>query len=372
METYAVYFRPRGSLASSLSSDTLFGAVCWGIQVLDLKADVGAWLESHLTPPFAFSATFPVWFHGPESNMRFYPRPANFEPSPAIVQSLADSLSKQRGENLKSVKLLIVDKTKLLRGVSYISEEVFTKIVLGSLSPGEVLRDLVTKQAGFDIFNGILLSSSEKVRLVKAGFSATSRLLGEVQVQRNHIDRVAGATVEGLLFYENETRFAPGIGLWALLRTSADDLAALIQPALRYLADTGFGANRIVGKGHFDISITPMPALPEAQKPNAVILLSRYLPDNAEMDFSKPLFLAYKLTTLRPKREQKFPKAFAGQATQPVYKEAVRMFEPGAMFPLQHRREVYGRLALVLTAEAGGPVYQSGAALPVFMFVQEE
>ena len=34
MKTFAVYLRPKGSVAGQIHSDTLFGAVCWAIRAV--------------------------------------------------------------------------------------------------------------------------------------------------------------------------------------------------------------------------------------------------------------------------------------------------------------------------------------------------
>lgn len=54
MNTYAVYFKPLTPLASwPLGSDTLAGAVCWGIRLLGLMDDdaLSHWLEKQKDQP---------------------------------------------------------------------------------------------------------------------------------------------------------------------------------------------------------------------------------------------------------------------------------------------------------------------------------
>ncbi len=120
--------------------------------------------------------------------------------------------------------------------------------------------------------------------------------------------------------------------MWALLKAEEKDVKEYIQPALNYLADTGFGADRTVGKGHFQIWLEEF-ALPfRADKPGAMMALSHYIPQPDECNLqAEPL--AYTLKILRPRREQKYPWVFAGQQQfPPVYKRAVPVFEPGSVF----------------------------------------
>ncbi|RPH56819.1 MAG: hypothetical protein EHM81_12560 [Chloroflexi bacterium] len=192
------------------------------------------------------------------------------------------------------------------------------------------------------------------------------KLFESEAMQHNQIDRMAGATVDGMLFYREETFFAPGAGLWALLRADEQDFARYIHPALRYLADTGLGADRTSGKGQFEITVESAPTLPRVKSPRAMMTLSHYLPVIGEFDpQGEPL--AYALKTLRPKREQKYSRPLLdGQKSAPIYKQAVRVFEPGSVFPFKNKKELYGRLAR-LTPAGQEAVFQSGATLMVYL-----
>jgi len=354
MNTYAVYFHPLGTLASSLSSDTLFGAVCWGIAELRLKPDLASWLRSQQNSPhFGFSATFPFWKCNGQ-RVHLYPRPLNFRVLPedidAVVQSVADKTK------AKEALIQAVQNAKKLNKVSWFSQGVFALLLNGELTPNVVLRNLDVR---FAIQGGALLLTQEKYKDGDAWMT-------NQPVLHNQIDRVRGSTVEGLLFYESETSFATDAGLWALLRAEKNEFEQLIHPALRYLADTGLGANRTTGKGHFRIEVSETtPVLPVANLAGQHMLLSYYLPAPEERNVlhADAGAAAYRIRTVRARREHKFP-GKAGAVSQAVYKRAVRMFEPGSILPLPSA-EIYGRLAEVVTEEEGGPVFQSGAALTI-------
>ena len=372
MKTYIIYLRPRSSLASSLASDTLFGAVCWGIQVLQLKPDVGHWLASQSAPPFVFSSAFPAWLAKNGTHLLLYPRPATFEVSPAGFDTLVQTYHQQENVPLKTARLAVLDQAKQLKNASLISQGIFEEVVRGVLSASDVLQSMLAPSPQFALHGKVLIKVSEQLMLQKSGVDPERGISSEWPVQHNQIDRLAGATGEGQLFYQNEINFAPHAILWALLRAESATVEELIKPALRYLADTGLGANRTVGKGHFEITVEPAPEIPTAKQANGVMMLSRYFPTQDEVSAVCQYPLAYRLTTLRAKREQKFPRLIEGMAARPIYKQPIRVFEPGSVFSLQHQpREVYGQVVQVVSAEDGGPVYQSGAALPVFLLVRE-
>ena len=375
MQTYPIYFWPRGALASRLSSDTLFGAVCWAIRILGLT-DIGAWLKTFNThPAFAFSAPFPVvWPENGNPPVRFYPRPFLPPLSARQVNALiAEELKRNGCEDEITARMRVTARAKQLKRKTYVSEALFTEIVNGELDAAALYRrykdtkdkDTETKDTDIEAVGNILISNPERQRLQEDG--RLSAFVVETDVQHNHVDRVAGATVEGALFFEHETYFRARSGLWSVLRTDEGTLENLIKPALRYLADTGLGANRTTGKGHFDITIDDSWALPQAANPNSFITLSNYLPHEGEWPPHKEP-LHYDLRTLWPKRESKFSFAVPDQRTPPVRKRRVRMFAPGSVFPLSEpHREVYGQLAPVVPPREGPhTVWQSGIAIPVF------
>jgi CRISPR-associated protein Csm4 len=362
MRTYAVYLWPRGALASEIGSDTLFGAVCWAIRLLGL-ADVGELLAGFSPPRFAFSSPFPVYRSGGE-RVRFYARPTWLDPTPADLDRVAADESLARpGANPKEVKLRLVDSAKIVAGASFVSEELFGQITSGATDARTLMERILARSAQdgkVERADSALITRTERLRVEAR--QPLKNLMRRTAVLHNQIDRVAGATAEGLLFYTNELHFAEGAGLWCLVRASDADAEGLIRPALRYLADTGLGADRTSGKGHFAIEMTDAPALPDAgASANGWLTLSRYLPEAGEWSPSEGP-LAYRLTNLWAKRDQRYPPAGISR-TSPVYKRRLRVFEPGSTFPLGPRKEIYGRLAPV--AEGGWTTYQSGLAIGV-------
>lgn len=357
MKTYAVYFRPRGALATwPLASDTLFGAVCWGIRILGLMDHQALtdWLDKQKQKPrFAFSHAFPCYLDG--GRIRFYPRPATFQPSLSDSDAIAAELGNNKKAHMDAAKA-----GKQFKKVSYVSERALADILAGKLSAQGGLKAFACPtQSNYLAKSTMLCMKEEAERLPE-------RLYATEAMQHNQIDRMAGATVEGMLFYREETFFAPGAGLWALLKAEEEDVKQYIQPALNYLADTGFGADRTVGKGHFQIWLEEFQIPFEVSSPKAMMTLSHYLPLSDECDLkTKPL--AYALKVLRPKREQKYPRPLAqGQQSAPIYKQAVPVFEPGSVFALQTEKEIYGQLVR-LTDTNEEPVYQSGAAVMIIM-----
>ena len=366
MKTKAVYLRPRGAIMTPITSDLLFGATCWGIQVLgkSLQQIIG----TNLSPRFAFSGAFPYWQGNQGIYHRFFPLPFTFTLDPQKVSTLTH-VTKITSKNLLVEK---VDRLKEMKEIQFTSEEIFLKIINGSLTPFDVLVDWMNDGKEFKNLDGFLVSQTELATWFKEGFQAHTPFGVPGATQHNQIDRVTGSTGDGLLFYEDEVRFPENYGLWSVLTvTNPIDIQELIEPALRYLSDTGLGGNRTSGMGQFDISLGETIALPDAgNKANGFMTLSRYLPGKNEWEGNSPL--RYHLIDLWPKREKKFAVPRTNNASQPIYKQRIRLFEPGSVFPLSKRQELYGRLAQVVPEKEGDhAVYQCGYGLPVFLFAPE-
>jgi CRISPR-associated protein Csm4 len=372
MRTYAVYLRPRGTLASEIGSDTLFGAICWAIRTL---YGAGRLTEMLLgfndCPPFVLSSAFP-YLHRGGAKVRFFPRPLLADLKSEQVNRLAEGRARPTDWGPlahKHAVVEVIDRAKKLE-VPFISERLFERIVRGQIDTEALLRRLVKRGTSDDdiewVVEGALITKGERERIDPE--MEHWAFWQAMDVQHNQIDRVAGATVEGRLFFIKETTFAHGLaGLWFALRTDELDF---LRPALRYLEDTGIGGKRTVGKGHFAIEGIEETRLPEAEDGfNAFVSLSRYLPADGECDFGqRPL--SYALAPLRPKHEARL----TGRGHR-IYKGLLRAFEPGSIFPAPAQKNpYYGRITSVgENAEEGGwEVWHNGMTIPVFAEVRDE
>lgn len=363
MDTYAVYLKPQGSLQSEVHSGTLFGAICWAIQTLGL-ADLPAMLHGfNDDPPFVLSSALPYLSAG-ASKVHFYPAP--FLPPLTRVQlgRLAEEAGRKRGGGPKDARWRTIDRAKRLDTVTHVSSTLLSELVTGQADRETLLRrwKMVGSQPDdVEQAEGLLLTTADRESLGIVGKAQS--LMQDKDVQRTHIDRVAGATAESLLFSEQQTFLRRGLaGLWFLVRTRDRDM---IAGALRYVEDTGIGGGRSTGKGQFTVEIESPPVLPKVADPNAFLVLSFYLPREGDWAH-KGTPLGYRLINFRGKHESRTPSLLAdGQHKQPVYKELVRGFAAGSVFPLREVRPWYGRITKV--GQIGErEVWQNGLALPVF------
>lgn len=349
MERRVLFLHPVGPLNSVLTSHTLFGATCWALAAL--REDVGALLAGFAQggPRFAFGNVFP-YLRGVKNRS-----PVLLLPKPRIRIPVAD-VSRQAGHADASQIRRTVDMAKAIQQKAhYLSAAVSRQLQSGVWKPVDLLTGVL--QGDIVLTANALLTRREQSAIWARG---PRKLMHSALIQRNSVDRVAGATVEGLLFQEKQTFFRAGrAGLWAAVAADAI-LWPKLEAAFRYLADTGLGSERTLGKGHFTYQWEPwhtwFPKIDES-KMDCFVSLGQYIP--AAPTETEPL--AYALLPLRQKAENRYP---TGERPR-VYTAAFQAFDAGGIFRTGVRKALYGRL-VELTQLADRTVYYSGLTLPLW------
>ncbi|MEM6337824.1 MAG: type III-A CRISPR-associated RAMP protein Csm4 [Bacteroidota bacterium] len=294
----------------AVDSDTLFSAVCHTARML--YGDAG--VEQLLRPgAVRLSSTFPYMRRrvkspdGTPTVTYFLPRPLAYQPP------LPDADSSLR---------------KSIKKVQFIDEKLFGR--LDTLDP---LDDADQQK-----------SNGHKKRV--GGLWAShglpdGGLLNERELPRVTLDRVTHAST---LFYFSEVEFRKGCGLYVLAEFSDQDVRRMFVAALRLLGDEGLGADGTVGKGQFQVyqdAADQDVQFPDANNPNARLLLSLYNPTRAEQATLKLDESAYGLTTRRGWT------SFPGAAS--MRRLSVRAFTAGSV--LRTDADLQGRLVDVLDLE---------------------
>lgn len=363
MHTYAVYLKPKSSFITWPSSDTLFGALCWAAYHLHgkerLEEELNKFKEN---PKFILSSAFP-YLDRDGTRIHFFPKPLLRELNSTEVEALAiEELGKKLDKESLEFKQAVIkvrERLKEFKKISYVSESIFKEITELSLDLKGIyqrLKDTGSAETDIEKLGNALISFREREKLDPE--KEMKSLISEVDVLRNQIDRVGGSTVEGLLFTNKEISLHRIYGgIWFLVKTN--DLEFL-KPLFRYLEDTGIGGKRSSGKGHFGITWKDKPyMLPEAENPDSFIVLSRWFPDENELDFDNG-FASWNIINLRSKRETMYP--VGGER---ILKDLLRLFSEGSIFPLKERKEYYGKL--VPAGNMGTyTAYHNGIALPIF------
>ncbi len=337
MKHYIVHLKPRSSYEIPLHSDTLFGAVCWGIRMLYGEQKLLQILEVYKkSPPFLLSSAFPCRFDGREYQY--------FLPKPLLKPISVDELDRLK-------------EKKKQPNEPYHSNEKLKKVWLS----GEYKKFKKIKWIHLANFKRILKNPSESILFADYldGYLAEPKFSKTGTAQKNSLDRLTQSTAgSGNTFYVPETAFRESYGLYFLLKTK--DIDEYMRPVLRFLEDSGVGPNSRTGKNWFTVSVIDKNLFDtEAQqKPgDAFITLSRYI--KAEAIKTDASF--YQVASIRSKVESRLE--FAGED---VWKYRVSYFTAGSMIAPENKSENYGGLFPVKVIN-GKTIYQYGYAYPVWL-----
>ncbi len=339
MKTYQIKLAPLSPFQCFPASDTLFGAICWGIKRIYNESKLTEILQGFQdNPKFILSSSFP-YIEGNGDNIPFYPKPITAGLSAPDIEDMAKT---------KKEKVEIITDYKKLKKAEYVSSSIFKRMINGVIEK-EIFQDYLHKSIQRD--GKVLMTNSEKESI-----KTTGSLFKNEMVQKNSIDRLTMSTgEEGETFYQQEYFKSPEFKLHFLMKT---DNINFLEPVFRYLEDKGIGGNRSTGKGRFKIEVLNEIPIGDDNSRN-FITLSRYIPDISEINMdSKSMF--YEIFPYRSKVDSEYE--FKGDD---IWKYKVMYLKEGSIFEAKGKKEFYGKLPVV--KEIGGnKIYQNGFAFPVF------
>ncbi len=332
MKEHLIRLKPGSIYEIELHSDTLFGAICWGIRTLFGELKLLSILEEfRYSPPFLLSSAFP-WKEPKEGKKIYYlPKPLLPPPTIADLRGLVDKSKPKETYHTEKKNLMdVADKYKKFKKLKWLPEPMFKKVLRGA-SEQEIFRDYLDR----------LLTEP---RFCNTGVS-----------QKNSLDRLSQSTTgAGETFFTPDITFREKYGLFFLLKTANID--DYLRPVLMFLQDSGIGPNAKTGKNWFIVDIDGTPLLDETDG-NSFITLSRYFGGELfDIDSS-----CYQLASVRSKVESRLE--FAGED---VWKDRITYFKPGSLLKPLERKVHYGGLVPVKEV-AGKTIYQYGYAYPVWL-----
>lgn len=333
MKDYIVRLVPRSAFEPALHSDTIFGAICWGIRTLfgleRLRNTLARFRDGE--PPFLLSSAFP-WRETRRGGRYFLPRPSLTPMSLSRLREfVTDDKKRQVYHSGKYPLVRLAQLYKDFRTVQWIQHDIFER----------TLRDPREETLFQAYLDGLCHSPN---------FAATTVR------QKNSIDRLAGSTAgTGNVFHSHEARFRQGHGLYFLLRVPDDD-TGMVFSVLKYLEDSGLGPDARTGKNSFTITYEAQTLFGFAADGDGFITLSRYIPQ-------EPLATKkswYAITPVRSTVESRLE--FAGSD---IWKRRVMYIAAGSYIVPENRKNHYGAIMPVKEL-ADQTIYQYGLAFPVW------
>ncbi|MGB5156451.1 type III-A CRISPR-associated RAMP protein Csm4 [Desulfobacterium sp. N47] len=336
MKDYIIHLAPRSSYEIAMHSDTLFGAICWGIRMLFGEKRLVEILEEYKkSPPFLLSSAFPCKFDGKEYQY-FLPKPV-LKPlaiNDLDIFTIEADVKKETYHSNKINTIWAANEHKKFKKIKFVGIVNF-KTCLKQPDEAVLFRDYLERH-----------------------LSEPSRYCKTETTQKNSLDRLFHSTTgAGNTFYVPEIAYREKYGLYFLLKTKNID--EYIKPVLLFLEDSGIGPNARTGKNWFKAEISEKTLFDgkNSQAGDSFITLSRYIknePINKEASF-------YQIASVRSKVESRLE--FAGED---VWKHRVSYFTAGSVINPENKADHYGSLVPVKSI-GGKTIYQYGYAYPVWI-----
>jgi CRISPR-associated protein Csm4 len=314
-----IHLEPK-SLFQPLSSDTLYGAICSSLS--NLYENFEEMLELlEKNPPFLISSAFP--FVGKEGTNHFFPKP--------IERS-------QKATNMDDeLDLRKLKKIKQYRNAKYIHESIFNGWINGEVNDTYLINNI----QDYKIQDGLVFPKKLDLK-----FSIES-----LDTARNSINRLSQFSD---IFYSSGDQYK-NAGLYFMVKFRNKEQETKYKPvvesAIKFLGDRGFGGDISSGKGHFDIGdISDKEIINQPDEGAKIISLSHYHPDISEIKtFLVKKDLWYDIYTKR------------GRDSTGKMRKQVRFFTEGSTFP-NLNKDLYGK-----SMPVGDRAVEFGYAFDVIM-----
>lgn len=247
-----VYLKPKSTFPF-LSSDSIFGAIVYGISEL-FPNDLEEFLEDFRNKeniPFLISSAFPYCIN--ENNyIRFYPKP----------------FTKFQSDDIKL--------SKKFKKIKFLEENIFLDLISGNISNEDLFNNF--KEGRF-IING----SNESFLVYKENKSIDGTFFSKEISPHNVIDRVNNNSIN--IFYSEDYRFKNNKGLFFLVDFKNSSYEEKFFTVLKYLRDKGFGKDISSGNGHFDYKIDDFSQFDNLSQAQYFVSLSRFIPDKNDISY---------------------------------------------------------------------------------------
>ncbi len=322
MSLYRVTLTTKHAFTRLPDSQTLFGAMSWGIIDLyteDVFLKMMAQFKSK-TPPFILS--------------NVYPKGVLPAPQLSFRSELMD---------LKT----IFPYLKKFKKIKYFSEAVMRDYLKHPDFSQQLLTDLLNQYIKKQSIQSYYYDEKKQV-VYKANETVDVPKIQTEKVLKNSLNRISGETT---LYYHYRSFVIPHSQFNFFIET--DEIEKL-KPVLNYLSDTGIGPDKTIGMNHFEV-LSVEQVEPFENQLSGKFLISKYVPCEEDLEWDKltePSYL-YKLESYQRHLETR------GQFFHDFKAKRVTMFAEGSLLPVTSTQAVYGRLVPVQEI-ASQTIYQNG------------
>jgi CRISPR-associated protein Csm4 len=314
-----IYLEPKTAFSKAIPrSDTLFGAICWAVRLLDGKEKLEELLEKFKPDkaPFVLSSMFP-YVENSENKKKFL-----FLPCPLFPPTPEDF------KNIEEYK-----KNKANKKVKYVSQTVFNAIANGSYK-----KDDCVVQAG------IRMTKGEQKEL-----EDLKNIFDESEAVHNTLNRI---TYQSKIYYESmvvkakqDSHLKAGFYFLIKLDEKDKDLVSMLKNAIDFLKEKGIGGNTSIGFGQCDIKAEDepkdKPIIAGYPKEKYLVTLSLMFPSKLDQDhLRKNQTKSY----AQLERRKGFLESSYLSDVNRIWKPTLFMLAEGSVFPRDENRpnQTYG------------------------------
>lgn len=352
MITYQVKLTPKSQFHAIPTSDTLFGALCWGIKRLydeDKLQQILAQFDTN-SPSFILSSAFPFIENRQGVTTAFFPKPVSIGLKASDIEGIANKLSEN---NFKKAQVKAITGYKKFKKYEYVSEAISGEL-LETKSERDIFEEyLITNEIKSS--GNVLMKKSEH----DSFFEGKEHDIMKVStVQKNSIDRLTMSTgEEGQTFYQQEIYTSEIFRLHFLIKTS--DIEFLL-PVFKYLEDKGIGGNRSTGKGRFKIEMIGEKSLADGNR-KTFVSLSRFIPISSELNWQSER-TCYEVFPYRSKIDSE---GDLMDENENFWKNRVMYLKEGSVLEANENKAYYGQCPMVKETH-GKKIKQNGLTFPLF------
>ncbi len=326
MVRYKLIINPCSPFQTPLHSDSLFGHICWALRYLKGENELLKFLKTFddKNTPLILSSGFPK----------------DFLPIP-VLRPLSIAEEDELWQEYKKGSQTMLEFVRELKR--------FKKLVYIQISAIEMLKDNLSYYQLYlkHILGKILLEDREDKEI--------ESVLRPKQVEtwHNSKNRLTDRVTEGKLYAKEDTFYKEGTELCIYIEDTYFG-KILLNEIFDFIALSGYGADKSVGRGLFNYKLIEGWDLPETNNPNGFMTISHYHPKHG--DFQDGF---YDTST-------KFGKIgghWAAGIDGGPYKIPVLMLNPGSIFTTSNQKSFYGGLIPDVHKQKG--VVHYGIALPL-------
>jgi len=306
----AIYLKPRSLFPGVIYSDTIIGAICYGILEIFGEEGVEELIKKE-EPSILITSAFP-FVENEGEKVHFFPK--------LIVKP-----AKLNTDFLREMKKF--------KKASFVHEDIFNEWINGKVSESDLIKGMKNK---YDVKNGLLIPKNSLV-----DFSIRT-----VDRAHNLLNRLTSKSEE--FFYIANASFK-NAGLFFLIEYIDKSQKNKVESALRYLEDRGVGGDISSGSGQFRLELEKTNVIQEPKNAKHFTTLSLYSPKKDELDYFDKSEMCYELL----RRE--------GKSRDGIMKKEIVMFNHGSTFPTIDKK-YFGKVEYV---RDNPPMIEWGFAYPV-------